>query len=317
MKILRFAITLLLLLAIVEIALRVVWGFGNPVLYSASADYEYMYAPNQHLTRFGNKIQTNSFGMRSPEPAPDDSIRILYIGDSVINGGTHTAQDNLSSHLLAESLSKMLHKKVSVLNISAGSWGPDNAAAFLKKHGTFNANAMIVVFSSHDAFDNMNFEDVIDNNIHYPGHKPASAISEVILRYFTPFVSSILGASTEENKKLMINNQRQQFNSGWKGLIDIAEADSIPLFIVLHAEQAEINKGAYNRYGQMIQDTLKAHNIPFATDLNWGISADYYRDFIHLNDKGQLFLAEKLTATTSQFIQANASDASIYGNLSN
>jgi hypothetical protein len=315
MRILRYGLALLLLLALIEIMLRVIWGFGNPALYSASEEFEYIYAPNQKVTRFGNTIQTNSFGMRSPEPASDDSIRVLYIGDSVINGGTQTDQDHLSSNLLAESLSKLLHKKVNVLNISAGSWGPDNAAAFLKKYGTFNADAMILVFSSHDAFDTMNFEEVVDNNIHYPGHKPLSAISEVILRYLTPYAISIFDVSGNGSGKLMINNQRQLFNSGWKDLLSIAASDSIPVYAVLHAEQAEIMKGEYNRYGRMILDTLKAHHVPYSTDIALGISGDCYRDFIHLNDKGQFFLADKLTGITSQLLRANASDTLVYRNV--
>jgi hypothetical protein len=316
MRILRYGIALLLLLALVETTLRVIWGFGNPVLYATSKEYEYIYASNQQVTRFGNTIRTNSFGMRSPEPASDDSIRVLYIGDSVINGGTQTDQDHLSSNLLAESLSKLLHKKVNVLNISAGSWGPDNAAAFLKKHGTFNANAMILVFSSHDAFDNMNFEEVVDNNVHYPGHKPVSAISEVILRYFIPYARSIFDSSGNGSDKLMINNQRQVFNSGWSDLLAIAASDSIPVYAVLHAEQAEIIKGEHNRYGRMILDTLKANRIPYSTDIALGISSNCYRDFIHLNDKGQFFLADKLTGITSQLLRANASDTLVSRNLS-
>lgn len=38
-----------------------------------------------------------------------------------------------------------------MLNISAGSWGPDNCAAYLKHYGLFGAKAMSLLVSSHDA----------------------------------------------------------------------------------------------------------------------------------------------------------------------
>jgi len=60
MKILsKSAIVLSILIIVTELVLRFVWGFGTPVLFVYSADYEYIYAPNQEVTRFGNKIMTN------------------------------------------------------------------------------------------------------------------------------------------------------------------------------------------------------------------------------------------------------------------
>ena len=307
MKFLKALLIIVLITGIIELALRLIWGFGTPVLYSASQDYEYIYAPDQDVRRYGNHILTNSLGMRSPEPQPDDSIRILYLGDSVINGGTLTSQDNLASNLMAESLSKMSGKKVNVLNISAGSWGPDNAAAFIKKHGTFNAKAMVMVFSSHDAFDNMDFEPVVDRNIHYPGHNPKSAISEVFLRYLMPHFGNIFGVSEYSSEKLMINKQRTVFNSGWNDLREIAEKNSIPLIVVLHAEEAEVENGKYNRYGLRILDSLQMHHVTYITDLTAGINKNYYRDFIHLNDAGQKFLSGLITPALFPAISGNAS----------
>lgn len=315
MKFLKVLLIIVLLTGIIELALRLIWGFGTPVLYSSSKEFEYIYKPNQDVKRYGNHILTNSYGMRSPEPAADDSIRILYLGDSVINGGMLTSQDNLSSTLLSESLSKMSGMKVNVLNISSGSWGPDNAAAFVKKYGTFNASAMVLVFSSHDAFDNMDFEPVVDRNIHYPGHNPQSAISEVFLRYFMPLCGNIFGVSEYSSEKLMINKQRTVFNSGWNELRDIAAKHSIPLIVVLHAEQAELSNGKYNRYGLRILDTLQTNHVNYITDLSAGIKEEYYRDFIHLNDTGQKFLADIITPALIPFINRDASKMHSAGSM--
>jgi lysophospholipase L1-like esterase len=303
MKIIRPLCWALLIIVLAEIALRVIWGFGTPVLYTESKNYEYIYSPNQSVRRYGNLINTNSFGMRSSEPSQKDSIRILYLGDSVINGGMPTDQDDLSSTLLSKKLSDMFKKPVNVLNISAGSWGPDNAAAFLKEHGTFQADAIVVLFSSHDAYDNMDFEPIVNRNMNYPGENPKTAISEVFLRYFLPSFSSIFGMQNYTSNKLMINTQNKVFNSGWMELKHIADNDSIPILYVLHAEQKEINKQRFNKYGKQILDTLQSKNLTYYTDLEWGISTDCYRDFIHPNQEGQLFIANHLLQPIANLIR--------------
>lgn len=45
---------ILALLIVVEITLRLVWGFGKMPLYAASGKYEYMALPNQSGVRLGN-----------------------------------------------------------------------------------------------------------------------------------------------------------------------------------------------------------------------------------------------------------------------
>lgn len=302
MKIILPLCRVLLIIVLTEITLRIIWGFGTPVLYTESKNYEYAYSPNQSVKRYGNLITTNSFGMRFQEPSTKDSIRILYIGDSVINGGMLTDQDELSSTILSKKLSERFHKPVNVLNISAGSWGPDNAAAFLKEHGTFHADAIVVLFSSHDAYDNMDFEPIVNRNVNYPGENPKTAISEVFLRYFLPTFSSIFGMQKYTSNKLMINTQNKVFNPGWMELKQIADKDSTPILYVLHAEQEELKQQRFNRYGNQILDTLQNKNLIYYTDMAWGISPDYYRDFIHLNKEGQLFLANHLLQPIANLI---------------
>src|SRR5690606_4773773 len=124
----KLLITLLLVVTGTELVLRYAFGFCNAPLYVAHPQYEYMYAPKQEVIRFGNRIVTNSLSMRSKELSPADSIVVLLIGDSVVNGGSLTDQDSLASTLLENSLSTALQQSVRVLNISAGSWGPDNGA---------------------------------------------------------------------------------------------------------------------------------------------------------------------------------------------
>ena len=89
------------------------------------------------------------------------SIKILGFGDSVLNGGVMTDQDSLATTLLSDTLSKIQNRKIQFLNISSGSWGPDNCYAFLTKHGSYQAKQLFLFVSSHDAYDNMDTRKTI------------------------------------------------------------------------------------------------------------------------------------------------------------
>ena len=123
-------------------------------LYAASDKYEYMALPNQCGVRLGNRYYYNVFGMRSDEVNPHKK-HILGLGDSVIYGGVQTDQDSLATSLFSAETGMQM------LNISAGSWGPDNCAAYLKEKGMFNAKGIFLLVSSHDAHDNMDFMPVV------------------------------------------------------------------------------------------------------------------------------------------------------------
>ena len=102
-------------------------------LYYASNKYEYMPCPNQSGIRFGNHYRYNSYSQRSDEP-DSTKLHVLGLGDSVLYGGTQTDQDSLATSLFTKDTG------IQMLNISAGSWGPDNCAAYLKEYGLFNHN---------------------------------------------------------------------------------------------------------------------------------------------------------------------------------
>src|SRR4028119_877035 len=93
------------LLMMLEGVLRLLLGFGNPLIYIADEQIGYSLAPNQRTRRFGNLIEINQYSMRSPEiteTRPESTLRVLLLGDSIANGGWWTDQ--------AETLSAMLTK---------------------------------------------------------------------------------------------------------------------------------------------------------------------------------------------------------------
>lgn len=280
-----------------ELYLRFKWGFCDALLYNHSDEYEYIAQPNQDRYRFGAHIHYNSYSQRSAEPDSTKKI-ILGLGDSVLFGGTWMDQDSLASTIFSKETG------IQMLNISAGSWGPDNCVAYLKEKGTFNAKAMVLVCSSHDAYDVMSHTPVVGIYPNYPNKEYHSAIIELIDRYLFPkikhyisqaktkldpdetVVSHIVNASVKKKSK--------QFDPGFAQLKEIADSLHIPLIIYLHAETNEITKGQYNEMGEEIIKWASTNCIPLINGIQNGETTDMYKDVIHFNEKGQKHLANIL-----------------------
>ena len=91
---------ILILLIGSELFLRYQYGFLSTPLYVSDPDYEYIYAPNQDVWRFGNHVKTNEFSLRNDPILPTDTTVILLTGDSVVLGGSMTDNDSLASTLI-------------------------------------------------------------------------------------------------------------------------------------------------------------------------------------------------------------------------
>ncbi len=177
-----------------EICLRHFGGMTSAPLYYESDEYEYMVCPSQEGVRFMNKFYFNSFSQRSAEPDSTKTI-ILGLGDSVIYGGVMIDQDSIATEIFSRITGMQM------LNISAGSWGPDNCAAYLKHYGLFGAKAIFLVVSSHDAHDNMTFQKVVGVSASYPDKRYKLGWWELIERYAKPQISKLVFAKRKDNKQ--------------------------------------------------------------------------------------------------------------------
>ena len=96
---------------IFEAGLRLILGLGNPPLYIADEKIGYLLAPDQKIRRMGNQIHINQYSMRSGVINPQKPIanlRILVIGDSIVNGGWWTDQQETISALIENELASSL-----------------------------------------------------------------------------------------------------------------------------------------------------------------------------------------------------------------
>ncbi|MGL5083623.1 MAG: SGNH/GDSL hydrolase family protein [Microcoleaceae cyanobacterium] len=200
-----------------EIGLRLLFGFGSPLLYLADPEIGYLLAPSQKTRRFGNRIAINEYSMRSGSisPSPQAStLRVLLLGDSIVNGAWWTDQSETLSALLEQQLTLSFdlqqhlkqhlqqHLKpglkpslerlnlqdplhfIEVLNASANSWGPPNQLAYLQHFGTFQAQVIVLLINTDDLFAGRPNPGIVGRDRNYPDHKPALAVIEVFKRYF-------------------------------------------------------------------------------------------------------------------------------------
>uniref|UniRef100_UPI0025B5EF6A GDSL-type esterase/lipase family protein n=1 Tax=Trichocoleus desertorum TaxID=1481672 RepID=UPI0025B5EF6A len=178
---------------LLELGLRFLFGFGNPLIYVADSDIGYLLAPNQKTRRFGNRIAINQYSMRSPAIAPTPApatLRILLLGDSVANGGWWTDQTGIISEMLQQQLQPDLQgtrwQQVEVLNASANSWGPRNELAYLQRFGSFESQVVVLLLNTDDLFATAPSSLQVGNDINYPDRKPPLALAEVLGRYLFP-----------------------------------------------------------------------------------------------------------------------------------
>ena len=236
---------------------------------------------------------TNEFGMRSNKVNKKKKFIILEFGDSVLNGGAHVDQDNLATTIEENKLNEKFKNQVQILNISAQSWGLSNAFAYLQKQGDFDADIIVLVFSSHDLRDNMHFRKVVGVHSAWPNQKPLLALTDLWTRFIWPKTKALFGGSAEYDYLKDFSDSK--INPGWKNFFSYASKKKIPLLVYLHASKKEIQKGDFNADGKKIIRMCEEENVKVISDLDaLNEMDDAFIDDIHMGEKGQSVMAELL-----------------------
>jgi lysophospholipase L1-like esterase len=177
-----------LAIAATELGLRVL-GLHTPVLYERTS-YGYRVRPSQEVVRFGNRIAYNEFGMRSPPAArapAQGTLRVLCIGDSVTNGGALIDQDDTWPAQL-ERLLRARRGAVEVLNASAPGWATGNESGWLAESGIFGAALVVLEIGTHDLFQPLAGQQVVDAHPSFPSHRPWFAAEDALTHYVLPWL---------------------------------------------------------------------------------------------------------------------------------
>lgn len=283
-------------LAVLGLELVARWGLGlgDPPLSLADAEIDYFFAPNQDCNRFGNRIVYNNVSMRSDrdvdEPLELGKRRVIIVGDSVINGGVLTDQADLASSLLdAELRAKGVGD---AYNVSAGSWGPMNYAAYFRKYGTFGATDLVLEVNSHDLWEDdpkVTAGRNVGKDIALPDHKPLLACWEGFERYFMPRVRVWLGWA-QINTKVDVPRWEETLAlpSVKQNLDACAYLYSLPAprkYLVVHRSQKEWQSGRQPLGEELFIRQAEALGVKVLL-LELDTETDY-RDDIHMRASGQ------------------------------
>lgn len=293
------------LVVLTEVGLRVLFGFGNPLIYIADEQIGYLLAPNQKVRRFGNRIAINQYSMRSPEVTlsrPKTTLRLLLLGDSVANGGWWTDQDDTISVMLQRqfqpSLSTTEFEQLEVLNASANSWSPRNELAYLRQFGSFEAQAVILLINTDDLFGTAPTSLPVGRDRNYPDHKPPFALAELVNRYLMkqqpiPGMDEVM---SEGGDRVGFNLKAiQQIN-------ELVSQSNGQLILAMTPLLREIGTPGPRDYEikarQRLKDFTEETQILYVDFLPLFNSAEspktLYRDHIHLSPKGNEIVSENL-----------------------
>ncbi|WP_207506432.1 hypothetical protein [Telluribacter humicola] len=208
----------------------------------------------------------------------------------MLNGGNLVPNENLASTLLENSINGYFNTdSFQVLNISAGTWGPDNGMAFIQKHGDFDADLICLVYNSHDAGDTMEFNKVVGVELQKPDKNESLATIAFFKRMVLPRISTFLHKEEPASSKKMVS----ELNPGWTFFYELSNQKGIPLIVYLHATQEEAHNKRYDQEGQKIIEFCNRNNIRMVMDINKQ-SDDLFVDYIHLNSEGQKMITDIL-----------------------
>jgi hypothetical protein len=302
----RLAAVAIILVLAGELAARYVLGLGDPPLSVSHPTIEYMFKPDQTCRRFGNTISYNAYGMRSPDfpkrKADPRELRVVVLGDSVINGGALTDQRDTVTEQLQRSLTAELARPVIVGNISAGSWGPANLLAYVEAYGWFDADVVVVVLSSHDYVDAPSFTPTVGVDPNFPASKPFLALEEGLTRYLMP---RLFARSTGPAPPPPPPDPASiaSSTSALRRLLDGARRSGAEVVLVAQYPEKREFHGPYLDGHHVIRDVASSAGVP-TVDLRpnlvaAGTEAELYIDDIHPSARSRTQIA----VTLNQAIQ--------------
>ncbi|MEG4320287.1 MULTISPECIES: SGNH/GDSL hydrolase family protein [unclassified Microcoleus] len=300
--------------AAIEVLLRVLLGFGNPLIYIADAECGYLLAPNQRVRRLANRIEINQYSMRSkaiaPSPKPE-TLRVLLLGDSVANGGWWTDQTDTISEIMvrqlrlqvqhlasdAQSGAKVNYSDFEVLNASANSWGPRNQLAYAKRFGVFGAKVLVLLLNTDDLFASAPCSQVVGRDRSYPDRQPRSATLELLSRYLLPTVPAPqLAAPAAESDVVGCNLE------AISQIQKIAVSANVEFLLAVTPKRHELGEGprdwevkARERLAELVERE-KITYIDFLPIFNYEAQiSTLYRDSIHLSPQGNQLVSKTIS----------------------
>lgn len=245
-------------------------------------------------------MRSDPFPARKSHP---NERRVLFIGDSILNGGAQTDQTQLATELIGRRLRESLAVPIVVGNISAGSWGPENQLAYVRRFGFFQADVVVIVVSSHDAYDKMPDLSALPSE---PQTLSGArlAVQEVVQRARESFMRPPAVPKDESPATL------DACVGAFTQLIDAARAAGATVLVAQHLEAAERPGHELNGYAALRAAAegrgVEPIRLGPAFEQARAAGTNAYRDHMHPNAAGQRLIADALYPAVLAALLANA-----------
>lgn len=308
------------LVIVVEVGLRLLFGFANPLVYLADEKIGYLLAPNQRTRRFGNLIEINQYSMRSPAVTvkrPGSTLRVFLLGDSIANGGWWTDQANTLSARLTTQLRSAVagtsFNQVEVLNASANSWCPRNELAYVQRFGTFEAQAVVLLINTDDLFGTAPTSIPVGRDLGYPDRKPPLALVEAYSRYVVkqPSIPEMKAVNAEPGDRVGFNLEAIE------KILAMVRQNNTHLLLAMTPLKREIGAPGPRDYEikarQRLLDLTQTQQITYIDFLPTFNSTQQpealYRDHIHLSPQGDQLVSEAIKQSLQKLLLDQRSSA--------
>jgi hypothetical protein len=175
---------------------------------------------------------------------------------------------------------------------------PPNLLAYVEEFGTFDSDVAVIILNKGDMFDFPTFEELNPNT--HPTKKPVSALGELMSRYVTPRILSLL--HSEEKKGSRREESRKDCTPELLELVMKFTEENIPVYLIYHPSEDEILvDGSFEAKGgyPVIVDFAKNNEIilySFADAYGESVRSGIYpfRDHYHPNQIGQELMAAEI-----------------------
>ncbi|MCB9549906.1 MAG: hypothetical protein H6706_29210 [Myxococcales bacterium] len=295
---------LVVLAVLAEITLRIM-GFGDPVLYVDDPVVGYYPQPDQAVSRQGNQVRINAFGMRSrpvSREKPAGTFRVLILGDSTAFGGSYLDQDAIYPSLLERHLRERAGgRPVEVLNAGVNGWGPYNELAYIQVFGDFDCDLALLALPYGDVYRPLT--GLVTKPFPSATHPPRLALEEVGLHLLWRVRSAAVGKPTAAQRAAQGELGVQTYAALARAL---AAGGAEVRVEVLPTPAAGLRSEVRPEERQIVDRLAEAVPAPvgFPAGLFAG-EAGAYHDFVHLAGPGHVryaaWLAERIAAESAGF----------------
>jgi len=275
-RFLAFALSLLVPIALFEVALRVL-GIGQAIAYQPDPMCGYRPAPAQHFSTMGHPVTILASGFRGPVERSDT----LFVGDSVTYGTAAVRDEETFPALLGG------------MNAGANGWGPQNVDGLLHEIDLAPYRRVVWVLPSADVLRPFGYmkDDVVFAAGFLGSSRPMRWRVQYLLRfvwdgYFDPRKNAY---SSPENFAKNVDAVADAY-----ALLHARGIDLLFVFLP-YREEALGQTLAETPFVERMRDELRERGVPFVEARPPAATARaLYRDTTHLNAAGDHWIAGEL-----------------------